>query len=119
MSAQEIHGKTEEKRRYGSAQMREHVMEARMRQQERFAGTGLQFNAQMGVRELERLVRLGKKEQTFLDQVYEKLHLSLRSYHRILKVARTIADLDASDEITLKHIQEALCYRSVEERYWG
>ncbi len=119
MSAQEIHGKTEVKRRYGSAQMRQHVMEARMRQQERFSGTGLQFNAQMGVRELERLVQLGKKEQTFLDQVYEKMHLSLRSYHRILKVARTIADLDASDEIALKHIQEALCYRSVEERYWG
>jgi magnesium chelatase family protein len=71
------------------------------------------------VRELEQLIHLGKKEQGFMDQVYEKLHLSLRSYHRILKVARTIADLDAAEEIALKHIQEALCYRSVEERYWG
>ena len=119
MSAEEIHGKVNEKSRYGSTEMREHVMGARKRQQERFTGTRLQFNSQMGVKELERLVTLGKKEQGFMDQVYEKMHLSLRSYHRILKVARTIADLDASESIALKHIQEALCYRSIEERYWG
>ena len=88
MSAREIHGKAEQKQRYGSSEMREHVLQARKRQQERFAGTGLQFNAQMGVKELERLVPLGRKERAFMDQVYEKLHLSLRSYHRILKVAR-------------------------------
>ncbi len=119
MSAEEIHGKAEEKHRYGSAEMRANVMKARKRQQERFAGTSLQFNAQMGVKELEKMVPLGKQEQEFMDRVYEKLHLSLRSYHRILKVACTIADLDASEKIGLKHIQEALCYRSLEERYWG
>ncbi|MBO6310943.1 MAG: YifB family Mg chelatase-like AAA ATPase [Oribacterium sp.] len=119
MRVEEIHGKTERKQRYGSAEMRAKVLAARERQQKRFAGTTLQFNAQMGVKELERMVALGEKEQGFLDQVYEKLHLSLRSYHRILKVARTIADLDDADDILLKHIQEALCYRSVEERYWG
>ena len=119
MSAEEIHGKADKKHRYGSTAMRAKVVEARKRQQERFAGIHLQFNSQMGVKELERLVTLGKKEQEFMDGVYEKLHLSLRSYHRILKVARTIADLDASEEIAMKHLQEALCYRSVEERYWG
>ncbi len=119
MSAEELHGKAAAQKRYGSAEMRAHVTEARKRQQKRFAGTTLQFNAQMGVKELEQLVQLGKKEREFMDRVYEKMHMSLRSYHRILKVARTIADLDDSDEIVLKHIQEALCYRGVEERYWG
>ncbi|MBR1471524.1 MAG: YifB family Mg chelatase-like AAA ATPase [Lachnospiraceae bacterium] len=119
MNVQEFHGKAGDKIQHGSITMRERVMAARQKQQERLEGTGLQFNAQMGVKELERLVPLGQREQAFIDQVYEKLHLSLRSYHRIIKVARTIADLEDAENIALKHIQEALCYRGAEDRYWG
>ena len=88
-------------------------------QEERFCGDKICFNAQMGVKELNKYVRLGKDEQDYMDRVYEKLHLSLRSYHRVLKVARTIADLDQCSEVELAQLQEALCYRGVEERYWG
>ena len=77
------------------------------------------FNAQMGVAELEKYVRLEGEEREFMDKVYESLHLSLRSYHRVLKVARTIADIDGQKEVGLSQLQEALCYRGIEDRYWG
>ena len=88
-------------------------------QEERFAEESICFNAQMGVNELKKYVLLGKKEQEYMDKVYEQLHMSLRSYHRILKVARTIADLDGNNKVEIPQLQEALCYRGVEERYWG
>ena len=53
-----------------------------------------------------------------MDRVYENLHLSLRSYHRVLKVARTIADIDGEAQVKLPQLKEALCYRGVEDRYW-
>ena len=104
---------------YGSAAMRERVMKARKVQEKRFAGTPFSFNAQMGVNEIREYVKLGEKEQAYMDKVYEQLHLSLRSYHRILKVARTVADIDGKKEVGIAQLQEALCYRGVEDRYWG
>ena len=53
-----------------------------------------------------------------MDKVYENLHMSLRSYHRVLKVARTIADIDGLCNVGLEQLKEALCYRGVEDRYW-
>ena len=102
-----------------SESMRRRVLSARKMQELRFAGEKICFNAQMGVNELKKYVMLGKKEQEYMDTVYERLHLSLRSYHRILKVARTIADLDGCENVEVRQLQEALCYRGVEERYWG
>jgi magnesium chelatase family protein len=54
-----------------------------------------------------------------MEQVYKKEQLTGRSFHKILRVARTIADLDAAERIELRHLKEAVCYRSVSERYWG
>lgn len=102
-----------------SEAMRKRVLEARRMQEKRFAKEGICFNGQMGVSELKEYVVLEKKEQEYMDKVYERLHLSLRSYHRILKVARTIADLDGTENVGIPQLQEALCYRGVEERYWG
>ena len=53
-----------------------------------------------------------------MHQAYEKLHLTARSYNRILKTARTIADLDAASSIGIRHLTEALSYRAVDRRYW-
>ena len=53
-----------------------------------------------------------------MERIYEKLHLSARAYHKILKVARTIADLDASEQITVRHLTEAVCYRSLDRKFW-
>ena len=54
-----------------------------------------------------------------MEEVYEKMKLSVRGYHRILKVARTIADVEGDKEIGTKHIMEAVCYRGMEDKYWG
>jgi magnesium chelatase family protein len=54
-----------------------------------------------------------------MEKVYKKEQLTGRSFHKILRVARTIADLDGAEAIGLSHLKEAVCYRSISERYWG
>ena len=70
------------------------------------------FNAQMSAMQLEKYCRLGEKEQEFMEKVYDKFHLTSRGYHKILKTARTIADIEECTEIEIAHLSEALSYRS-------
>lgn len=102
-----------------SAQIRERVLRARQVQAERFAGTKLQFNADMGAAEVERYCMLGHREKEYMERMFTVMHLSARGYHRILKVARTIADLDGSVGIREAHLAEAICYRQMDMRYEG
>ncbi|MCD8123178.1 MAG: YifB family Mg chelatase-like AAA ATPase [Clostridiales bacterium] len=102
-----------------SAEIRARVERCRRVQQRRFAESGIYFNGEMGSREIAVYCRLGEAEHTFLDQVYRKLGLSARGCHKILKVARTIADMAGSEEIRKEHLSEAVGYRDLEERYWG
>jgi magnesium chelatase family protein len=90
-----------------SLQVRMRVIKARQRQLDREG----KANAKLSNRNLEKYCKLGDEEQMLLNNAAEKLKLSARSYHRILKVALTIADLAASNIITIKHITEALSYR--------
>ena len=101
-----------------SAGMKDAVMRARQIQEERFSGTGISFNSQMAHADMEKFVELGEKEKKFMERAYDRMHLSLRSYHKILRVARTIADIDGNKKVELSHLTEALCYRSIEDRYW-
>ena len=100
-----------------SRAIRERVMRARKRQEERFLGTPYRFNADIDVADMERFCHLGKKEHRCMEELYHSLGLSLRSYHRILKVARTIADLEAAEKIEMEHLLEAASYRPAQE-YW-
>ena len=95
-----------------SAYMKEKVECARAWQAERFAKENIYFNAQMSAMQLEKYCRLREKEQEFMEKVYDKFHLTSRGYHKILKTARTIADIEECTEIEIAHLSEALSYRS-------
>lgn len=97
-----------------SEEIRARVMYARSMQDKRFAGTRLRFNTDMSVRDIRKYCKLGMKEERLLEQFFGKLNLTARSYHRVLKVARTIADLEGAEEIREKHLTEALCYRAAD-----
>lgn len=101
-----------------SALIRSRVLAAQQLQRERFLGTGWYFNSQIPAAKLSEFCALGKKETAYMERIFEKLQLSARAYHKILKVARTIADLDGSARITTRHLTEAVCYRSMDKKYW-
>jgi magnesium chelatase family protein len=102
-----------------SEDIRKRVAIARKIQLERYKGQKIYFNSQLTPRTIKKYCRLEAREQKLLEDAFIKMNLSARAYHRILKVARTIADLDQSEHITTKHISEAICYRSIDQKYWG
>ena len=103
-----------------SAVIRERVMKAREMQTKRFADTpGIYCNAQMTTRQLNKWALPDKDSIEMLKIAMERFNLSARAYDRILKVARTIADLEGSDEVKSYHIQEAITYRNLDRGNWG
>ncbi len=94
-----------------SSAVRARVEASRERQAARFAGTGLLTNADMGPRELREHAALDAPGEGLLKAAVSQLHLSARSYHRVLKLARTIADLAGAERIATAHLAEALQYR--------
>ena len=100
-----------------SAVVRARVNEARRIQRERFKNEKIYCNAQMNNRLVEKYCELDPQAEALLRQAFASLGLSARAYHRILKVARTIADLDKKENITAEHIAETVQYRSLERKY--
>ncbi len=99
-----------------SAVVRDRVNRARRRQLERFAKTGIFSNAQMTNRHLKRFCPVDDASMKVLEKAVEVLGLSARAYHRILKIARTIADLAESEGIESAHVSEAIQYRTLDRR---
>lgn len=103
-----------------SDRIRERVVNARSIQSERFNGReGLYSNAQMSSTMVREVCQINAAGQNLLKTAMNKLQLSARAYDRILKVARTIADLAASEEIKIEHLAEAIQYRSLDRETWG
>jgi magnesium chelatase family protein len=103
-----------------SAQIRERVIAARKLQHARFAGKKhITCNARMGSRELKTFCELDEPTRDLLRQAMTEYNLSARAYDRILKVARTIADLAGSETINSDHISEAIQFRSLDRQLWG
>jgi magnesium chelatase family protein len=103
-----------------SESIRSRVIKARAVQTERFKNkAGLYANAQMGASDLKKICQLNETSQHLLKQAMEKLNLSARAYDRIIKVSRTIADLDESESIKTEHIAEAIQYRNLDRAGWG
>jgi magnesium chelatase family protein len=87
------------------------VQKARDIQTARFKNLKIKTNSEMGIREIREFCKLGKSEQEFMKAAVIKMYLSARSYHRLLKLARTIADLAEAEDLNINHLAEALQYR--------
>ena len=94
-----------------SYKIRERVIKAQKIQQERYKNTGILFNSQMGIDEIKKYCELKGEKLSFMENVINKYDLSARSFHRMLRCARTIADLEDSEEIEIKHLTEALFFK--------
>ena len=103
-----------------SKTIRQRVTNARKIQERRFAGLpGIHSNAQIPSRMLRDICRVGEDGTLLLKTAMERLGLSARAYDRILKVSRTIADIESSADIKLEHLAEAINYRSLDRDNWG
>lgn len=99
-----------------SAEIRERVVKAHKIQLERYKNDGIYFNSQLSAADINKYCRLGDAETQLLKRAFERLSLSGRAYHKILKLSRTIADLDASTDIHTNHIAEALQLRNLDRK---
>lgn len=102
-----------------SAQIRERVNRARKIQTERYRGTGITCNARLTPAALKKYCVMSEEASKYLGLSFERLSMSARAYDRILKVARTIADLEGSEIIEKNHIFSAISFRSLDRKYWG
>ena len=101
-----------------SKEIRDRVNEARNIQLERYKEIGIFCNAELDSNLLEKFCKLDKKSQEIMQKAFERFGLSARAHNKILKIARTIADLDNSKEIQYKHIAEAIQYRALDTTYF-
>ena len=101
-----------------SARMRAQVDQARAVQRRRF-GDGWRLNAHMGSRPLRKFCALGEDGKAVLKQAMEDLGLSARAHDRILRVARTVADLEGGADVTRDHVMEAINYRTLDRKLWA
>lgn len=102
-----------------SATMRNRVMYAYARQQERFGAEEISYNSQMNRRQIEKYCQLSAEDTEFLEKIEKNHGISARGHVKILKVARTLADLDGQSDISRNQLAEAISFRSFEKKYWG
>ena len=98
-----------------SKQIRERVNRARKIQQERYQKYGINSNSELTTRIIEKFCKLDKKSNELLQTAFKKMKLTVRAYEKILKVSRTIADLELKENIEFKHIAEAIQYRNLDK----
>jgi len=101
-----------------SAAMRARLHEAREVQRQRFSRYKVNLNSEMRPSDIRRFCSLDPESENLLRNAFDKLNMSARGHDRVLKVARTIADLDHCETIKLPHLAEALQYRSLDRKYW-
>ena len=101
-----------------SEEIKKRVNSARKIQKERYQGYNIFSNSELTTNMLEIYCKLNNESNFIMQKSFDKLGLSVRAYSKILKVARTIADLDSSENILTHHLTEAIQYRSLDRKYW-
>lgn len=101
-----------------SEQIRARVIEVHERMQFRFRNEGFSYNSQIPAAKIKEYCSLDLKQESYMKQTYQALNLTARAYHKILKVARTLADMDRAEKIQMRHLNEAICYRNVSKELW-
>ena len=102
-----------------SEDIRARVIQAQAIQRKRYRKSNNMYNDGLKSRDIEKYCILTEDASQFMNMVFNKNKLSIRSYHKLLKVSRTIADLDGSDIIDISHISEAVSFRKPLDKYWG
>jgi magnesium chelatase family protein len=123
ISYDELSGETEACNRRSSVEssavIREKVEKAKLIQEERYRGTAVKANSDITPSMLAEVCVMDESAKSLIKNVFDKLGMSARAYDRILKVARTAADLDGSELICKKHVSQAISYRSLDRKYWN
>ena len=102
-----------------SAQIRSRVVQTQKIQQKRFEGTGILYNSQIPSDYIERWCRLEPAAKKLLEESFERLELTVRGYYRMIRVARTLADMEGAEEIRSAHIRESLLFRNIDRKVWN
>lgn len=101
-----------------SADMRKRVIRCHEIQRERYRDEPFSYNSGIPAALLSRYCVLGEKEERYMEDIFVKMSLTGRTYHKILRVARTIADMEDCPDIGLSHLMEAVCYRSLDQQFF-
>lgn len=99
-------------------EIRARVVRTQEIQKMRYRGENFCFNSHIPSSRIFEYCKLEKKQEIYMEQMYDKLNLTARTYHKILRVARTLADMDESEQIKMSHLNEALCYRNIDKKFW-
>ena len=102
-----------------SAEIKSRTSQARQEQQKRFQNSGIFTNAQMNQKQLKKFCMLNQESRDLLKAAIDELGLSARAHDKVLKIARTIADLANKEDLLPEHIAEAIQYRSLDRNWWG
>src|SRR3989338_2467138 len=109
---------TDKSKAESSGQIRERVEKARDYQKSRYAEDKISFNSELEASQIAKHCRVTEEGESLLKMAIQELGFSARAYHKVLKVARTIADLDASELIQPAHVSEAIHYRALDRNIW-
>lgn len=101
-----------------SEEIRKRVCRMHQLQEKRYQGLSFRFNSEIPSGLLEEFCHLEKEGAGYMKKMYEEMELTARTYHKILRVARTIADMDGETQIAKRHLREAICYRGIDKSYW-
>ncbi|MCI1722161.1 MAG: YifB family Mg chelatase-like AAA ATPase [Lachnospiraceae bacterium] len=101
-----------------SAAIRKEVKRVHEIERERFKGSAIRFNSEIPANRIPEFCEMTADAEELLKKAFRKMKLSARGYHRIVKVARTVADLDGAGKICGKHVSEAIFYRAIDRKYW-